>query len=43
MIHRLGDPDSTTGDHWLGAAGVTSHDNGVVVQRTDVRGLRHGG
>jgi hypothetical protein len=30
MIHRLGDPGSTTGDHRVGATGVTSHDDGVV-------------
>jgi hypothetical protein len=30
MIHGLGDPDSTTGDHRMGAVGVTIHDDGVV-------------
>jgi hypothetical protein len=30
MIHMLGDPGSMTGDHWVGAAGVTSHGDGVV-------------
>jgi hypothetical protein len=36
MIHMLGDPGSTTGDHRVGAAGVTSHDAGVVDRRPDV-------
>jgi hypothetical protein len=30
MIHGLGDPDSMTGDDQVGAAGVTSHNDGVV-------------
>jgi hypothetical protein len=30
MIHGLGDPGSTMSDHWVGAVGVTSHDDGVV-------------
>jgi hypothetical protein len=32
MIHGLGDPSSTTGDHRVGAVGVTSHGDGVVDQ-----------
>jgi hypothetical protein len=27
MIHMLDDPDSTTSDHQVGVAGVTSHDD----------------
>jgi hypothetical protein len=30
MIHELGDPDNMTGDHWVGAAGVVSHNDGVA-------------
>jgi hypothetical protein len=33
MIHRLGDPGSTTSDHCVGVAGVTSHSDGVVDRR----------
>jgi hypothetical protein len=32
-IHRLGDNDSMMSDHRVGAAGVTSHDDGVVDRR----------
>jgi hypothetical protein len=41
-IYGLGDLGSTTGDHRVGVAGVTSHDGGVVDRRHDVRGLRRG-
>jgi hypothetical protein len=30
MIHDLGDPGNTTGDHRVGAVGVMSHINRVV-------------
>jgi hypothetical protein len=30
MIHELGDPSNTTGDHRVGAVRVTSHDDRVV-------------
>jgi hypothetical protein len=30
MIHGLGDPGSTTDDHRVDAAGVTSNGDGVV-------------
>jgi hypothetical protein len=32
MIYGLGDPGSTTGDHRVGVAGVTSHGDRVVDQ-----------
>jgi hypothetical protein len=35
-VHGLGDPGSTTGDHWVGVVGVTSHNDGVVDRRLDV-------
>jgi hypothetical protein len=35
MIHRFGDLDSTTGDHLVGVAGATSHDDGVVDRQPD--------
>jgi hypothetical protein len=35
MIHELGDPGSTTTDHQVGAAGITSHGDGVVDRRPD--------
>jgi hypothetical protein len=43
VIHGLGDPDSMMGDLRMCAAGVTSHDDGVVDRRPSVRGLWHGG
>jgi hypothetical protein len=39
MINVFGDPDNTMGDHQVGAAGVTSHDDGMVDRRPDVSGL----
>jgi hypothetical protein len=30
MMHEFGDPGHTMGDHRVGAARVTSHDDGVV-------------
>jgi hypothetical protein len=42
MIHGLGDPGSTTGDHQEGATGVTSHGDGVVDRRPDTRALARG-
>jgi hypothetical protein len=35
MIYGLGDPGSTTSDHRVGAARVTSHDDEVVNRRPD--------
>jgi hypothetical protein len=35
MVHELGDPGSTTGDHRVGATRVTSHGDRVVDRRPD--------
>jgi hypothetical protein len=43
MIHGLGDTGSTTGDHRVGAAVVTSHDDGVVDRWPGAGGLRRRG
>jgi hypothetical protein len=43
MIHKLGDPGSTTGGHRVGAARIMSHDNGVVNRQPGSGGLRRGG
>jgi hypothetical protein len=39
MIHGLGDPGITTGDHRVGAMGITSHDDEVVNRRPNAGGL----
>jgi hypothetical protein len=40
MIHMLDDPRSTTGDHRVGAVGITSHNDRVVGRRPDAGGLQ---
>jgi hypothetical protein len=43
MIHELGDPGITTGDHRVDATGVMSNDDGVVDRLPRAGGLRCGG
>jgi hypothetical protein len=43
MIHELGDPGITTGDHRVAATGVMSHNDGVVDRLPGAGGLQCGG